>query len=177
MLQTYVRGKDAISCFEQLCTADIIGLPDNTGTLTVFTNAVGGILDDLIVTKVRSDLLYVVSNAARKVHDMGLIQNAVNEFQRAKKDVSVEFLSPSDRGKEYQCLFCMVQSFIYTTLVVALIAVQGPDAMKAVQGLSKASFDKFYFMQTLTTELAGVPDCRITRCGYTGTQPIIVKRE
>lgn len=50
----------------------------------------------------------------------------------------------------------------------ALIAVQGPEAMKAVQGLSNVSFDKFYFMQTMTTELVGVPDCRITRCGYTG---------
>ncbi|KAG4071687.1 hypothetical protein HA402_011841 [Bradysia odoriphaga] len=147
MLQTYVHGKDAIDCFEKLCTADIIGLPDNTGTLTVFTNADGGILDDLIVTKVRSDLLYVVSNAARKDHDKGLIQNAVDEYQKSKKDVTVEFLEPRDR---------------------ALIAVQGPEAMKAVQGLASVSFDKFYFMQTMTTELAGVTDCRITRCGYTG---------
>lgn len=99
MLQTYVRGKDAIDCLEKLCTADILGLPDNVGTLTVFTNADGGILDDLIVTKVRSDLLYVVSNAARKVHDKALIQNAVDEYQKSKKDVSVEFLDPSDRGK------------------------------------------------------------------------------
>ncbi len=99
MLQTYVHGKDAINCFESLCTADIVGLPENTGTLTVFTNADGGILDDLIVTKVRSDLLYVVSNAARKVHDKGLIQRAVDEFKKSKKDVSVEFLEPSDRGK------------------------------------------------------------------------------
>lgn len=102
MLQTYIHGKDAIDCFEKLCTADIVGLPDNTGTLTVFTNAVGGILDDLIVTKVRSDLLYVVSNAARKEHDKELIQNAVDEYQKSKKDVSVEFLEPKDRGKEQQ---------------------------------------------------------------------------
>lgn len=98
MLQTYVQGKDAIDCFEKLCTADIHGLPNNVGTLTVFTNDDGGILDDLIVTKVRPDLLYVVSNAARKVNDKALIQNAVNEYQRSKKDVSVEFLEPSDRG-------------------------------------------------------------------------------
>lgn len=40
--------------------------------------------------------------------------------------------------------------------------------MKAVQGLTNVSLDKFYFMQTITSELVGVPDCRITRCGYTG---------
>lgn len=101
MLQTYVHGQDAINCFETLCTADIRGLPDNVGTLTVFTNATGGILDDLIVTKVRPDLLYVVSNAARKAHDKALIQNAVDEYRKSKKDVTVEFLDPSDRGKSY----------------------------------------------------------------------------
>ncbi|KAJ6642152.1 Aminomethyltransferase, mitochondrial [Pseudolycoriella hygida] len=147
MLQTYIHGKDAINCFEQLCTADIHGLPENVGTLTVFTNATGGILDDLIVTKVRSDLLYVVSNAAMKVSDKALIQNAVDQYQKSKKDVSVEFLDPSDR---------------------ALIAVQGPEAMKAVQGLTKRPLDKFYFMQTMTADIAGVSDCRVTRCGYTG---------
>lgn len=99
MLQTYIRGKDAVDCFEKLCTADILGLADNSGTLTVFTNADGGILDDLIVTKVRSDLLYVVSNAARKDHDKALIQNAVDVYQKSKKDVTVEFLEPSDRGE------------------------------------------------------------------------------
>lgn len=51
---------------------------------------------------------------------------------------------------------------------LALIAVQGPEAMKAVQGLTNVSFDKFYFMQTMVAELVGVSDCRITRCGYTG---------
>lgn len=99
MLQTYIRGKDAIDCFEKLCTADIHGLADNSGTLTVFTNVDGGILDDLIVTKVRPDLLYVVSNAARKVHDKALIQSAVDEYQRSKKDVAVEFLDPIERGE------------------------------------------------------------------------------
>lgn len=56
---------------------------------------------------------------------------------------------------------------------IALIAVQGPEAMKAVQGLTNVSFDKFYFMQTMTTELVGVADCRITRCGYTGMSLLI----
>ena len=70
MLQTYVRGKDAISTIERLCTADIRGLGPNSGSLTVFTNPQGHILDDLIVTKVNDELLYIVSNAAMKKQDM-----------------------------------------------------------------------------------------------------------
>lgn len=77
MLQTYVRGKDAVECFESICTADIKGLERNSGTLTVFTNANGGILDDLIVTKVSDNLLYVVSNAACRKQDMAIVQESV----------------------------------------------------------------------------------------------------
>lgn len=77
MLQTYVRGKDAIECFESICTADIKGLEYNSGTLTVFTNENGGIFDDLIVTKVSDDCLYVVSNAACRTQDIGIIQQSV----------------------------------------------------------------------------------------------------
>lgn len=53
MLQTFITGKDAIECFETICTADVQGLAKGSGALTVFTNKQGGILDDLIVTKVR----------------------------------------------------------------------------------------------------------------------------
>lgn len=77
MLQTYVRGKAAVECFESICTADIKGLEPNSGTLTVFTNASGGILDDLIVTKVSDELLYVVSNAACRKQDMAIMQESV----------------------------------------------------------------------------------------------------
>lgn len=77
MLQTYVRGKDSVECFESICTADIHGLANNSGTLTVFTNEHGGILDDLIVTKIRNDLLYVVSNAACRAQDSAIINESV----------------------------------------------------------------------------------------------------
>lgn len=77
MLQTYVRGKNAVECFETICTTDIRGLANNSGTLTVFTNDNGGIYDDLIVTKVTDNLLYVVSNAACRVQDMGIMQECV----------------------------------------------------------------------------------------------------
>lgn len=80
MLQTYVRGNDAAECFESICSADIKGLANNAGTLTVFTNVNGGILDDLIVTKVSNHLLYVVSNAACRLQDMNIIQEAVVSF-------------------------------------------------------------------------------------------------
>lgn len=48
-------------------------MTENSGTLTVFTNENGGILDDLIVTKVNEEFLYVVSNAAMKKQDQQIM--------------------------------------------------------------------------------------------------------
>lgn len=63
--------------FESICTADVCGLQNNAASLTVFTNEQGGILDDLIVTKIDNQHLYVVSNAARKDHDIQHMKNAL----------------------------------------------------------------------------------------------------
>ncbi|XP_058454618.1 uncharacterized protein LOC131432397 [Malaya genurostris] len=147
MQQTYLRGKDVISCFESVCTADIKGLKNGTGTLTVFPNSKGGILDDLIVNRVSDDTLYVVSNASRKQTDMAVINDAVAVFKANKKDVSVEFL-PSDEQ--------------------SLLAVQGPAAVAAVQKLCTTDLSRLFFMNTISDTIAGVEKCRITRCGYTG---------
>lgn len=62
MLQFKIHGKDRINFLESLVVADIEGLDDNTGTLSLFTTESGGIIDDLIINKT-PDHLYVVSNA------------------------------------------------------------------------------------------------------------------
>lgn len=46
------QGKDAIKFLEGLVVGDIAGLKDGTGSLSVFTNEKGGIIDDTVVTKV-----------------------------------------------------------------------------------------------------------------------------
>jgi len=46
------QGKDAISFLEGLVVGDIAGLADGTGSLSVFTNEKGGIIDDTVITKV-----------------------------------------------------------------------------------------------------------------------------
>lgn len=46
----------------------------NQGTLTLFTNDSGGIIDDLIVTKTDEDYLYIVSNAGCADKDFAHMQ-------------------------------------------------------------------------------------------------------
>lgn len=138
-----------IKCFESLCTADLQELPNGSGTLTVFTNQAGGILDDLIVHKVTPELLYVVSNAARKEHDTKLMQTAVDKFKNQGHKVDIEFLNIDHQ---------------------ALIALQGPTAATELQKVcdTKTDLSKLFFMTTTLANLNGINNCRVTRCGYTG---------
>lgn len=59
---------------ESLTTADIVGMHVNHGTLSVFTNEKGGILDDLILSKTDRDFLYVVTNAGCIEKDLPYLQ-------------------------------------------------------------------------------------------------------
>jgi aminomethyltransferase len=147
MLQSEIRGKDRIAFIESLVTGDIGLLKSGTGTLTLFTNKNGGIIDDLIVSTTTQDHLYVVSNAGCRDKDIPLLRNAEKEFKSRGKDVT--FTTRDD---------------------LQLLAVQGPKAAAAVQALVPKSVDlsQLYFMQNIVTSVAGIENCRVTRCGYTG---------
>ncbi len=48
----FSQGKDSIPFLESLTVGDLASLKDNTGTLSVYTNEKGGIIDDTVITKV-----------------------------------------------------------------------------------------------------------------------------
>lgn len=143
MLQTKVHGKDRVKFMESLVVADVAELKDNQGTLSLFTNDKGGIIDDLIVTKTDQTYLYVVSNAGCADKDSAHMKARLAEFKSAGLDVDLEFLDD------------------------ALIAVQGPSMSRVLQEGVKDNLKKLTFMFSAVTTAFGVP-CRITRCGYTG---------
>lgn len=145
MLQVEIRGKDCIEFIESLTVADIQGLNNNQGTLTLFTTESGGIIDDLIVTKISSDHLYIVSNAGCINKDLAHLQKHLQEFRTNGKDVNLEILKNK-----------------------ALIAIQGPGMQKVLQPFVSCDLAKLFFMRSTITSVGGESDCRITRCGYTG---------
>lgn len=50
----------------------------------------------------------------------------------------------------------------------SLLALQGPSAVSVLQKLCTKDLSRLYFMNSTTDSIAGVENCRITRCGYTG---------
>ncbi|XP_012275906.1 aminomethyltransferase, mitochondrial [Orussus abietinus] len=146
MLQSRVSGKDATEFLESLTTSDLKNLAEGSASLTVFTDEDGGILDDLIITKDKPDQYYVVSNAGRRQEDVQLLRGRNEEFKAQGKGVHLEFLDPLEQG---------------------LIALQGPEAARALQSLVQVDLTAVKFMQSIQTTLVG-SKVRITRCGYTG---------
>lgn len=144
MLQTKVHGKDRVKFIESLIVGDIAELKENQGTLSLFTNDKGGIIDDLIVTKTDLGYLYVVSNAGCADKDSALMEARLKEFKAAGHDVDMEYLEES------------------------LIAVQGPSMSKVLQEGLRDDLSKLTFMTSVLTSVFGIQGCRITRCGYTG---------
>ena len=117
MLGSSFKAKDAVKFVESITVADVKGLADGTGTLSVVTNDNGGIIDDTVVTKVNDEWIYAALNAARA------IKTHINKHL-AKFDGDCKFIEHSDRS---------------------LFALQGPKAMETLQKLTDADLSKLYF--------------------------------
>ena len=48
-MQVRITGKDRVAFMERLVCADVMGLKEGEASLTVFTNAKGGVIDDAII--------------------------------------------------------------------------------------------------------------------------------
>jgi aminomethyltransferase len=139
-----LKGKDAIAFLEGLVVGDIGGLADGTGTLSVFTNEKGGIIDDSVITKVSPTEVYLVVNAGCREKDLKHLSKHLEAFTAKGGDVTMEV--HDDRS---------------------LLALQGPEAAQVLQKFVQDDLDKLYFGMFRKLDIAGSP-CFITRTGYTG---------
>ncbi len=70
--------RDAALALERLIPMDVVGLAEGRQRYGLFTNAVGGILDDLMVAN-RGDHLFLVVNAACKAQDVALLRTGLGD--------------------------------------------------------------------------------------------------
>jgi aminomethyltransferase len=76
MGQVQLVGADAAAALETLVPVDIVGLAEGRQRYALFTNATGGILDDLMVTR-RADHLFLVVNAGCKGADIAHLRATI----------------------------------------------------------------------------------------------------
>ena len=69
MGQVILGGRGAAEALEALVPVDVLGLAEGRQRYGLFTDAQGGILDDLMIAN-RGDHLFLVVNAARKAEDV-----------------------------------------------------------------------------------------------------------
>jgi aminomethyltransferase len=131
-------GVDIDLALERLVPADVVGLAPGKARLTVFPDANGGVLDDLMVTKpARGTHRLLVVNAGRAAHDLAHL--------KAQLEPAVRVTHLADQ---------------------ALIAVQGPAAVAIVETLIPG-VAALPFMGHAELALDGTP-VQVWRSGYTG---------
>ena len=136
----------AAAALERLVPASITGIGDGRQRYTQLTNEHGGIIDDLMVTRL-GDALSMVVNGARREVDLAHLRTAL--------DGAVEVVERTD---------------------LALLAIQGPAAVAAVAELADeaAAVLDMAFMDVRDVVLDGV-GCRVSRSGYTGEDGVEVQ--
>ena len=78
MGQLLLQGDDAAAALETLVPVDVVDLGIDRQRYAFFTNAQGGLLDDLMITR-REDGLFVVVNAACKEADLAHLRERIGQ--------------------------------------------------------------------------------------------------
>ena len=126
MGQVRLAGGDPVAALERLVPGDVRSLAPMRMRYTMFTDESGGILDDLMITRVEEGLLVVV-NAACKQQDLAYMQTELGGGR------TVELLE--DR---------------------ALLALQGPSAVEVMARLAGEAVRTMPFLSAARIAVAGV---------------------
>ena len=139
MGQAIVSGENAAKFFSTITPSSFFATPLSMAKYTVITNEAGGIIDDLIVTKLDEKKFFVVFNAARKDVDM--------EWMKKNLPENTIFMELANQ---------------------ALIALQGSKAEAVLaKEMPEANVPALGYMRLCEAQWKGTP-VFVSRLGYTG---------
>jgi aminomethyltransferase len=140
MGEFYVRGPQALDLLQKVTTNDVSKLFDGKVQYSCLPNGKGGIVDDLLVYRISENEYFLVVNASNIDKDWNWI-NSQNSFDAQLENVS--------EG-------------------MSLLAVQGPDALKAMQTLTEMSLVDMEYYTFKIGSFAGMENIIVSTTGYTG---------
>jgi len=135
-----LKGPKALDLIQSVTTNDASKLTDGKVQYSCLPNDTGGIVDDLLVYRWKEDEYYLVVNASNIEKDWNWISKH-NTF-------GVEMVNMSDE--------------------MSLLAVQGPNAIKTLQKLTKVDLSSIPYYAFTVGTLAGIDNVIISNTGYTG---------
>ena len=136
-----LRGPHALDLIQSVTSNDASILEDGKAQYSCLPNAIGGILDDLLVYCVEKNKVYMlVVNASNIEKDWNWI------VKHNTQGVEMHNISPK----------------------TALLAVQGPKATEVIQQLTKMDLTNLPYYSFVKGEMLGIDNVLISATGYTG---------
>lgn len=135
-----LKGERALDLIQKVSSNDASKLVDGKVQYSCLPNEDGGIVDDLLVYRMKEDTYMLVVNASNTEKDWNWISR-FNEF-------GVEMSDISD--------------------ATTLLAVQGPEATAVLQKLTELDLASMEYYSFKTGVFAGVKDVIVSATGYTG---------
>lgn len=136
-----IDGPNALDLLQSLCSNDASLLAIGQAQYSCFPNSNGGIIDDLIVYRLKEMTYLLVVNASNIEKDWNWIQS------KNLKNVKMKNLSDH----------------------YSLLAIQGPAAVQAMQQLSNLDLSAIKFYHFKVGDFAGIDGVIISSTGYTGS--------
>ena len=140
MGEFFVRGKGASNFIQKITSNDVNKLFDGKVQYSCFPNLYGGIVDDLLVYRIKEDVYMLVVNASNIEKNW----NWINQF--LTPDVELENKSDD----------------------ISLLAVQGPMAVETLQSLTDIDLSNMSYYTFKKGTFAGVENVLVSATGYTG---------
>ena len=141
MGEFYVSGENSLAFLQSILSNDLSKLIDGQAQYTCLPNEVNGIVDDLIVYKFNINKYMLVVNASNIEKDWNWI-NSKNKY-------GVTIINESSS--------------------YSLLAIQGPNAIDAMQSLTSIDLNTIPFYHFKVSDFAGCKNIIISATGYTGS--------
>jgi aminomethyltransferase len=136
-----VKGPNALALIQKVTSNDASKLSVGQAQYSCFPNDKGGIVDDLIVYKIRDEEYLLVVNASNIEKDWDWI-NSHNTMNAELKNISDDF---------------------------SLLAIQGPKTIEKIAGLTSVDLNAIKFYHFEIGDFAGIEHVIISATGYTGS--------
>ncbi|MDC6389938.1 glycine cleavage system aminomethyltransferase GcvT [Maribacter sp. PR1] len=137
-----ISGPNALNLIQKVTSNDASKLTIGRAQYSCLPNETGGIVDDLIVYKVKEEQYLLVVNASNIEKDWEHISKYNSDFNAEMRNLSEDY---------------------------SLLAIQGPKAVEAMQSLTSIDLSAIKFYHFEVADFAGIEYVIISATGYTGS--------